>query len=79
MRSRTVKPTAIESQVPEEFAFSLLKMVAIEFPLSASPVDEPRKQHHRDRPVTQSPVDQVDELPGQLSKKNLEYVHMPPP
>jgi hypothetical protein len=58
--------------MPEEFAFTLLKMVAIESPLSASPVNEPGKQHHRDRPVTQSPVDQVDELPSQLSSNHLK-------
>jgi len=57
--------------MPEEIAFSLLKMVAIEFPLSASPVDEPGKQYHRDRPVTQGPVDYVKELPGQLSSNHL--------
>ena len=79
MRSRTVKPTARENQPPEEFATSLLEVVAIEFPLSTSPVDEPGKQHHRDHPVTQGPIDYMEELPGQLSKKNLQYVHMPPP
>jgi hypothetical protein len=57
--------------MPEEFAFCLLKMVAIEFPLSAGPVDEPGKQHHRDRPVAQGPVDYVKELPGQLSSNHL--------
>jgi hypothetical protein len=71
MSSRTVKPTACERQMPEEFAFSLLEMVAIEFPLSASPVDEPGKQHHRECPVMQSPVDHAYESPGQLPSKNL--------
>lgn len=53
--------------MPEEFAVSLLEMVAIEFSLSASPVDERDEQRHRDRPVTQGPVHYVKELPGQLS------------
>jgi len=67
-----VKPTAWESQMPEKSAVGFLKMVTIESPLSASPVNEPDKQNHRDRPVTQSQVDQVDELPGQLSSNHLK-------
>jgi len=55
----------------EELAINLLKVMAIEPPLSASPVDEPGKQHHRDRPVMQSQVDHACESPGQLSSKNL--------